>query len=91
MAENPHPLFHNTLSTVNVTTAAGGGRLSLDGLKDPKAFKEKVWEMKRAGASGVQAAHAAAMATGGEAPTQQAMGGGFAVTPWSIGWSIGVC
>ena len=75
-------MLHRILSTINVDTASGnrdggGHELSLAGLKDPKTFKEMLWELKRSGVAGAQAMLSAA--NGGEAPAQQAMGGGLAV------------
>merc|ERR1711920_735790 len=50
-------MTNNVLYTVNVDTASSGGvaghELQLRGLKDPHAFKETVWKMKRSTASGL--------------------------------------
>merc|ERR1712154_255516 len=54
-------MVNRVLSTVNLDTASGnrseaGGashELQLVGLKDPKAFKEMVWQMKRNGSAGL--------------------------------------
>ena len=46
-------MVDRVLTTVNIDTASGSGtakhELSLVGLKDPEAFKAKVWQLKREG------------------------------------------
>jgi len=58
-------MVQRVLHTVNVDTASSGGgghELTIVGLQDPHAFKETVWNMKRAGGAHL-------------APAQQAMSG----------------